>query len=221
MRAFSAVVVGLALAVLVVGVALYPMLHPTFTRVLSQRYSLVSQSGLPQERVLSIAEQVRHYVVDANAEPLPATVDGRPGFDASAVSHLNDVRRVVDTAQLITGLLAAVLAVWIGVEIARRRFSAIEHALFAAAGWCVLIVVLGALVGTMDFEGFFAWFHGLFFAAGTWQFPANALLIEVFPEDFWMACGVLWGALVLLGGLALGGAGLAIRGVQTRGPETD
>jgi integral membrane protein (TIGR01906 family) len=221
MRVLSAVVVGLMLAVFVVGVSLFPMLHPTFTRVLSQRYSLVAQSGLPQQRVLAIAEQVRDYVLDVDAPPLPQTVDGRPGFDATAVSHLNDVRRVIDVEQSVTGVLAAVLAVWIGLAIARRRLSAIGEAFFAGAACCVLLVVLGGLAGTMNFDNFFAWFHGLFFAAGTWQFPANALLIEVFPEDFWMACGVVWAGLILFGGLVLGVFGMAIRGAQARALVTD
>ena len=56
----------------------------------------------------------------------------------------------------------------------------------------------------MNFERFFAWFHGLFFSAGTWEFPADSLLIEVFPEGFWVAAGSTWGALVMLGGVASG-----------------
>jgi integral membrane protein (TIGR01906 family) len=166
--------------------------------------------------VLAIAEQVREFVVDGDVDSLPATVDGRPGFDSGAVSHLRDVRRVLDRARLVTGVLAALVAVWLGVQIVRRRFSAIAEGLFVGAGFCVLIVVLGVLAGTVDFESFFAWFHGLFFSAGTWQFSANSLLIEVFPEGFWVACGVAWGAQVLVGAGVFGVAGWLMRGVHSR-----
>ena len=45
----------------------------------------------------------------------------------------------------------------------------------------------------MNFEGAFTVFHGLFFAPGTWEFPSNSLLIEVFPAGFWVSAGALWG----------------------------
>jgi integral membrane protein (TIGR01906 family) len=211
LRALAALTAGLALAVLVIGVALYPMLHPTYTRLLSERYSLVQDSGLSQARVLSLAEQVRQFVSDSEVNTLPATVDGRPGFDAAAVSHLRDVRNVLANARTITGVLAAVVVVWLGVQIARRRTREIALAMFWAAGIDVAIVVLGAIAGVTSFDAFFAWFHGLFFSAGTWQFPADSLLIELFPSDFWMACAITWGGLVLLGAAILGVGGWLVR----------
>ncbi|MDP2400524.1 MAG: DUF1461 domain-containing protein, partial [Actinomycetota bacterium] len=46
----------------------------------------------------------------------------------------------------------------------------------------------------------FAQFHALFFEGDTWLFPAGELLIELFPEPFWMTAGATWAGLVLLGG---------------------
>jgi integral membrane protein (TIGR01906 family) len=214
-RVVEALVAGMALALLVVGLALYPMLHPAFTNLVSQRYSLVAQSGLPAARVLSTAEQVRAFVADDGVDRLPATVDGRPGFDAPAVSHLRDVRRALAGAHTFTGVLAALVAVWLGVLIARRRFSAISDALISGAGLCMLLVAVAALAGVTDFEALFTWFHGLFFSAGTWEFPAESLLIEVFPEGFWMAAGLTWAGIVLLGGAVLGVSGWLVRGAST------
>jgi integral membrane protein (TIGR01906 family) len=210
-----AIVSGLGLAFFVVGLALLPMLHPTYTKLLSQRYSLVAQTGLSQTRVLAVAEQVRRFVTDADANSLPATVDGRPGFDRQAVSHLRDVANVLDGAQTATGVLAALVAAWLGVLTARRRFRDISLGLMVGGGFCVLFVVLGALAGTMNFDALFTWFHGLFFAAGTWQFPADALLIEVFPEGFWVAAGATWAGLILLGGVVLGFGGWLVRSAET------
>lgn len=214
MRALSAIAAGLALAVFVAGLALFPMLHPVFTQVLAKRYALVAETGLSQQQVLSTAEQVRAFVAGGPPDTLPATVDGRPGFDAAAISHLRDVRGVLGGAKVVTGVLAVLVAVWLGVGIARKRYSTISVGLFAGAGFCAAFVIGGVLAGTMDFERFFAWFHGLFFSAGTWEFPADALLIQVFPEGFWMAAGVTWGMLVTLGGVAFGVAGLVARAVQ-------
>lgn len=211
MRALTALVAGLALALLVIGLALIPLLHPTFTKILAQRYSETSQAGLTQPQMLHWAEQVREFVADGDVELLPATVGTRSGFDAAAVSHLRDVRRVLAGARTFTGILAALVVIWIGIEMSRRRFVTIAWALIAAAGFCLLFVVLGALAGTVNFDSLFRWFHGLFFSAGTWEFPSDSLLIELFPEQFWIAAGATWAGLVLLGGLVLGGTGWALR----------
>ena len=83
---------GVAFALLLVGGAAITLTVPSFTRVVASRTSLATQAGLPLPRMLDIAEQVRLFVVDTDAGPLPATVDGRSGFDAAAVAHLADVR---------------------------------------------------------------------------------------------------------------------------------
>jgi integral membrane protein (TIGR01906 family) len=215
MRALSTILVGAALAVLVVGISLYPLTHATFTRLLVQRYANQQQIGLPESSVKSVAEQVRRFIDDAESPPLPATVDGRPGFDAAAVSHLVDVRSVIAGARTVTGILAAIVAVWLATVIALRRFDYIPPALFFGAAMCVGIVVLGAVAGLLNFDALFTWFHGLFFAAGTWEFPADSLLIEVFPEPFWSTAAAVWAGLVLIGAGILAVAGGFVRSEVT------
>lgn len=216
MRTGTTIVVGLALALLVVGLALLALLHPKVTELLAQRYSRVAESGLSQERVLHVAEQVRRFVAEGDSGTLPAMVDGRSGFDSAAVSHLQDVRQVIDRARVLTGVLAALVAVWLGLQISRKRFERISAALLWGAGLSMGFVLAGVLAGLVDFGSLFTWFHGLFFSAGTWLFSADSLLIEVFPGEFWVAAGVSWGVLVAIGGALLGVAGWLTRGVSAR-----
>jgi len=216
MRALSAVIAGLALSVLVVGLALLPMLHPAFTQLLAKRYSLVAETGLSRQQILSTAEQVRAFVADSGSDSLPAVVGGRPGFDAAAVSHLRDVRGVLGGAKVVTGVLGLLVAVWLAIAISRKWYSAMSAGFLAGAGFCAMFVLGGVVAGTMNFDSFFAWFHGLFFSAGTWEFPADSLLIQVFPMGFWMAAGMTWGTLVALGGVLLGAVGVLLRVIQAR-----
>ncbi len=211
MRHFATALVGLALALLLVGLALIPLTQPPFTRVLAERFSLARDAALPPSRMLEVAEQVRAFVVGPEGPTLPAVVDGRPGFDESAVSHLDDVRRVISSARLVTWGLAIALALWLGVLIARRRLDRVAAALSAGAVWCVVLVVVAALAGTLDFDALFSAFHGVFFAEGTWTFPSDSLLIQTFPEQFWAAAAAAWALIVVLGGVALGLGGWALR----------
>ena len=61
------------------------------------------------------------------------------------------------------------------------------------AGVSVLAVfaLLAAWVA-IDFDGFFAQFHSLFFAAGTWTFSWDSLLICMYPPEFWVGMGTIW-----------------------------
>ena len=211
-RILTTLLVGAMLAVLVAGISLYPMLHPTLTRLLVERYSSAQDAGISEASMLATAEKVRQFVADSDVTDLPATVEGRPGFDAAAVSHLRDVGRVVSGARTTTGVLAAVIVLWLAFELSRRRFDRIAPALFAGAAFCVVIVALGAVAGTMNFDSLFEWFHGLFFAPGTWQFPADSLLIQTFPEPFWSTAAAVWAGLILLGAAALAVAGALVRG---------
>jgi hypothetical protein len=51
----------------------------------------------------------------------------------------------------------------------------------------------------------------MFFRAGTWTFPADSLLIRLFPERFWEASGAVLAALSLLGGATLAIAARLLR----------
>lgn len=199
MRTFSVWVMGAAFAVLVVGLALLPLTVPGFTRAVASRYSLAEEAGLPPARMLSIAEQVRAFVVDGTGDTLPVTVDGRSGFDAGAVSHLADVRDVLAKARLLTALIGVLAGIWVAVQLRRRRFERVSAALGVGAVLTLVFIAVAAVAAVSDFESFFTAFHGLFFRSGTWTFPYDSLLIQTFPEQFWATCGAVWAALMVAG----------------------
>lgn len=208
-------VVGVCLAVLALGIALLPLLTPTFTATLSARYSLVEESGLTAQRIAHVAEQVRAFVVGGGAGSLPATVDGRPGFDEAAVSHLADVATVIAWARLATGIVACVVFAWVAWALLGKRLGEVATALRVGAILTLAMLVLAVAAAFVDFEAVFSAFHGLFFAAGTWTFSYDSLLIQVFPEPFWMWSGLAWGAAsALVAGVYLLLAGVASRATR-------
>jgi integral membrane protein (TIGR01906 family) len=202
-RHVATALVGLALAVFVVGLTLIPLTMPFATRALAERFALAEEAGLPPQRMLEVAEQVRAFVAGPAGSRLPDQVDGRPGFDASAVSHLADVRRVILAARTATWVLALLLGVWLAVALSLGRTRHVSRVMFAGALWCAVLVLLAALAGTLDFEALFSAFHGLFFAAGTWTFSADSLLIQTFPEQFWATAAAVWAVLILATAAAL------------------
>lgn len=211
LRAAALVLAGLVLALLAVGVSLLPTLHPAMTANLVHRYASTQDAGLPQARMLQLAEQVRGFVVDGRPDTLPSEVDGRSGFDDSAVSHLRDVRGVLRGSRVLVGVLALLAGVWIGVLASRKRFAEISSAMLWGSGLTLGVMILAGAAATADFSATFSLFHGVFFSAGTWTFPEDALLIQLFPVEFWSAMGAIWAGTAAVMGLALGVAGWLLR----------
>jgi uncharacterized membrane protein len=192
-RRLESALAGVALAVFSAGAVLFVLELPWFTSLLAARYSL-----LPDATALEYAQIARGFVATGSRSARTA-LEGLMAADA--VSHLDDVRRVMAAANVLTLVLGLALALWVGTS-ARRRPRELATALFAAAGLLIALVVIAGAIALSDFDAFFSAFHGLFFAPGTWTFPSDSLLIRLFPEPFWANAGVAWG-LGLLGLAAL------------------
>lgn len=203
-------------AALVIGCAVIALTLPVYTSVASQALGVSQTAGLPAADVLRLSSQVRELVADRDYDPLPATWQGAPAFDDAAVSHLLDVREVIGNARFATGVAALLLAAYTGVCLTRARVDRLRAGMRAGAAVCGVAVVLAIAAALTDFTSFFAGFHGLFFTSGTWVFPPDSLLIRLFPQRFWMATGVVWGALVVLGAGALLAAAHFTRVSRTR-----
>jgi len=215
MRRFESVAMGLIVSVLAIGVAVMVLSAPWFTRALASRVSQWEQAGLARQASLLLAEDVRAFVIDG-AGTLPERVNGREGFDASAVSHLADVNSVIGGATMATGVCAALVVAWVALSMRRRRWVQLRDGLRSGAVTSVVLVALAALAGFADFDSFFSAFHGLFFAAGTWTFPSDSLLIQLFPEPFWIASGAAWAALVVGFATAMWFLGARMDGIVRR-----
>jgi uncharacterized membrane protein len=100
----------------------------------------------------------------------------------------------------------------------RKRAREIAAVLLIGGAVSAGAVALAAIAATTDFYTFFSAFHGLFFQAGTWTFPYDSLLIQLFPEPFWMVAGGVWAGLSAVLGTIAVIAGLVVRrGVRREG----
>jgi len=194
----EAVVISALIAVTVIGLTVMLLMTPQFVRWRVDAGDSAELTGLGREATLEAAEAVRLFVVEEGAPGLPAVIDGVAAFDEAAVSHLVDVREVIIGARWMTVMLGIACVAWVLVRIRSPHGRAlVRFALRSAAGLLVLGLAAATVVGATSFGVLFTWFHGLFFEAGTWTFPADALLIRVFPLPFWMDAAGSWTALVL------------------------
>ena len=113
-------------------------------------------------------------------------------YPPDAVSHLDDCNNIVHFAypfMAVAAIAALAGIVWCAHRGGRRRVG-----IMLRVGGIVVLAAFAALAiwAIVDFQGFFAAFHGVFFSQGGWTFSYDSLLICALPTAFWMGMGVIW-----------------------------
>lgn len=118
-------------------------------------------------------------------------------FTDGEVSHMADVKLVM-LVTMAVGLVLGLLCVVFMIALSRTAKGGIRRALFAGSLWMLLVLIALGVLAVLGWEQFFAAFHGLFFADGTWTFQASDTLIRLYPAQFWVDAGLTVGVLVLV-----------------------
>lgn len=122
---------------------------------------------------------------------------GEQLFTDDEVSHMIDVKFVVLWAMLI-GVILLVITLILALLLRSWRPGGMARGLFAGAWVTLGIIIAVAVLAIIDWQLFFAEFHRIFFADGTWTFPTDSTLIQLYPEQFWIDAGVAVVALAVL-----------------------
>lgn len=122
-------------------------------------------------------------------EEVFAFLDGKAplsaNFTALEASHLNDVRRVMNLTDLffLISILGTILLL---------RYNQQNWRTLLRSGSYTLLISMGilALLTLLSFSFTFTLFHLVFFPQGNWAFPADSLLIQAFPLEFFVGVTV-------------------------------
>ncbi|MBN6845909.1 TIGR01906 family membrane protein, partial [Micrococcus luteus] len=125
------------------------------------------------------------------------THQGAPLFTEVEVDHMTDVKTVLWIATAALVVLVVVCALLIA-SLLRTSPGGVRRALFAGAVWLPLAVIALAVLAVLGWETFFAGFHSLFFADGTWTFSVQDALIRLYPSQFWIDAAAAVGLISLL-----------------------
>ncbi len=200
------VTIFVPLAVIMLGVRL--LMTPMF---LEMEYRM---PGFPEDRFgfglqdrLQWAKPSVEYLVNGEGIAFLAELkltDGKPIYNERELSHMADVKGVVQSLLKIWYAGLAVLGLfgawawlggWQGDYILGWKRGG-----YLTAG---LLVVLG-LFASISFWQFFTWFHSLFFSGDSWLFEYSDTLIRLFPIRFWEDAVAYIGGFSIVAGLLLG-----------------
>ncbi|KAA0284696.1 MAG: TIGR01906 family membrane protein [Chloroflexi bacterium] len=213
--------VSLAVPFALIGFALRVMLTPLYYTVeYNMPYFPKDEYGFTKEDRLKWAKPSVEYLVnDADISYLAELKfdDGMPIYDYRELSHMEDVKSVVQGAlktwYVSLGILLIFLFLFWRINALSEYFNALRRGgqwMIGFAAILALIAGAGILLNPDIFWAFFAWFHSLFFEGDSWLFYYSDTLIRLFPIRFWQDA-VICMAVIALGG----GAALAV-GLKTR-----
>jgi integral membrane protein (TIGR01906 family) len=210
--------VVLLMALWLVGASFMVVLSPSVTHNLASAFVDTRSSSLSHDYLVQIADAARAFAVGDDAAGLPTGEDERVAFTPSVIQHLLDVRVVFQGAQVFT-LAATLLLAALVVFLVRRYHARVLAPVLIGGGIIPLaLALILVLVGLVSFDALFRAMHQMFFAAGTWTFSYNSLLICSLPLPFWMGCAVVWAVTLALLCIASIITGVLIRRSRTSIP---
>lgn len=207
--------VSLATPLALIGLALRIMLTPLyFTVEYNMPYFPPDDYGFTKEDRLKWAKPSVEYLVNGADISYLGDLkfgDGMPIYGERELSHMHDVKGVVQGALKVWYVALAVLIVIAVIALRGGWFPTYLDGLRRGGWWMIWLAVTlglvagaGILINPNIFWAFFSGFHSLFFEGDSWLFYYSDTLIRLFPIRFWQDA-VIAMAVIALGG----GAGLA------------
>jgi integral membrane protein (TIGR01906 family) len=190
--------IGVAVAILIVTLAIVPFLTPTWVAFEQGRSDAQGWTGYSTGELQQATDAILSDLVLGG--DFAVEVNGQPVLNERERSHMNDVRTVFRGLWVLAAISAAVLIVAI-----RRtdRSSAWRAVRRGALALTVGVVVLGA-VALVAFDQLFETFHEIFFPAGSYEFdPRTDRLVQLFPFRFWDETAMVVGAVIIALALAI------------------
>jgi integral membrane protein (TIGR01906 family) len=207
--------VSLLVPIALIGTALRILLSPIFINIeYRMPYFPADEYGFTQQDRLQLAPFALKYLINNSDISYLGDLkfdDGKPLYNERELSHMADVKNVVQGALNAWMVSLAILAVLAIIAYREKWMPDYINGLRRGGVWMIgLAVALGLIAGVgivadpNVFEQFFIFFHSIFFKGSSWLFEFSDTLIRLFPIRFWEDA-FLWAAILALGG----GIGLA------------
>jgi len=132
-------------------------------------------------------------------------------FNTKESSHLEDVRNLFTLIKRTYYFFVLFLVVIILYLLKSGKFNYLMPKALILSGVSSLLLLLFVFLASLNFTNFFSIIHKPFFAANTWIFPADSLLIQTFPQQFFQGFARMLFILIAINSSVFLGIGLFVR----------
>lgn len=105
-------------------------------------------------------------------------------YTENEISHLNDVKRVIQNTEIIFYTLLLILTLIFTYH--HKDQKQIRKLLKYGGITTISFIGLILIFFILSFNFLFTFFHKIFFPQGNWTFPLNSQLIATFPFEFFL-----------------------------------
>jgi len=154
----------------------------SFSSVVYDRQQI--ESHMEKAGLFFNAKEINSYVVHYLASPDETELIKLDVFDAKEQQHLLDVKKAFHR---VFDALFIVLAVFFCL-------AYFNHKLSKSRNWGRILIYSGMISAAvpiilciLPFDFLFTHLHSVFFAQGSWVFPAGSALVQIYPLEFWQS----------------------------------
>ena len=201
------IIITMPLVLLLVN--LYLLASPTFVKAEYSRPGFPASPGFTDGERLRYAEGTLTYLRSSQGIDALQKLEhgGEPLYNVRELIHLADVKAVMYWAFLafwVAFVLLLIAAIYLlsGPGLAERL------PVYVFRGCLALALLMATIAGAalFNFNGFFVFFHRVFFQGDSWLFQATDSLIRLFPLPFWVDAAVMWIVLAIAEMILVGAA---------------
>jgi integral membrane protein (TIGR01906 family) len=198
----AGLVLGIAAALVVLGLAILPFLNPVWVGFEQERSNVAGWTGYDAATIRTVTGSILGDLVIGPPD-FAVSVNGAPVLNEREREHMRDVRRVFGSFYIgAAGGLVILGAAFVLMRGAARR--TLWHRLSRAGVAISAVTVVGGVGALLFFDAAFEIFHEAFFPPGTFLFdPRTERLVQLFPEQFWVESATGVGVVVVVLGLVL------------------
>lgn len=138
---------------------------------------------------LSYSDSYVNYVSNGDEEVVSNVInflkfneDLQPIFTNDMKSHFNDVRWVI-----LSGWVFVLFVLSLLVYLPLNKEKVFWQ---SGSSICVFLLVIVTWI-SIDFDSLFTVFHLILFPQGNWQFPSNSIIINLFPQEFFITTAIV------------------------------
>jgi len=190
------------------------LINPLFIGWLQDRHDVADKLQRTQDELDRINGEIVWDIISGGEFEVEFS-NGMAVLDESERSHMDDVSRLVRIL-VVLDLVAVAFAAWGGRLLQPETARLGRMLIYGSGGVGVAALAIGAFA-VLAWDSAFTLFHELLFPSGTWTFPADSNLIQLYPPPFWFDAAMVAGALILASAAILSYAGWRrIREVEAR-----
>ena len=180
------------------------LINPLFIGWLQDRHDVADKLRVSQDELDRINGEIV-WDIYSGGEFAAAFASGMPILDDAERSHMNDVSRLVRIL-VILDVVALAFAAW-GGRLLRTEPRRLGRMLIYGSGGVGLATLAIGAFAVLAWDSAFTLFHELLFPPGTWTFPAESTLVNLYPPPFWFDAAMVAGALIFIAAATLSYAG--------------